>query len=105
MLDKLRSRMGSADYKSAGAMRPILSRVVAEDLSTVAGQVLCPTLLIYGENDIDTPPEIGERLARLMPDARLILLPGFDHHTILSEGRHQVASRIKAFVEKSVPCS
>lgn len=97
--DALRARFGSADYRNAGPMRSILSKVVREDLTEVAKQIACPALLIYGENDVDTPPEIGERLQRLIPNASLTLLPGLDHHTVLSSGRNQVLVSLKKFVE------
>lgn len=96
--DKLRARFGSADYRNAGAMRPILSRVVAEDLSGVAGQVRCPVLLVYGSDDTETPPEIGRRLEALIPDARLAVLDGLDHYSVLGDGRHQVARRLRDFL-------
>jgi pimeloyl-ACP methyl ester carboxylesterase len=96
--DRLRQRMGSADYRSAGALRPIVARVIREDLSEVARQVECPTLLVYGENDTETPPEIGERLQRFIPNSRLVRLESFGHLTVLTEGRHQVASRIHQFL-------
>lgn len=99
-LDKLRERFGSSDYRSAGALRPILTRVVSEDLSEHAKAVRCPTLLIYGTADTDTPPEIGERLQALIPHAELALLQGFDHNSVLSDGRHQVALRIRKFLEQ-----
>lgn len=95
---KLRERFGSADYKNAGAMREILTKVVNEDLTDVARQVICPVQLIYGEKDTETPPEIGERLAQLIPDARLAVLPDQDHYSLLAEGRHQVARRLRDFL-------
>ncbi len=98
-LDRLRQRFGSADYRSAGAMRPIFTRVVGEDLSEQAKAVECPTLLIYGTADTETPPEIGERLEALIPNSELALLTGFNHLSVLSEGRHQVALRIRKFLE------
>lgn len=98
-LDRLRQRMGSADYRNAGAMRPILSRVVSEDLTTVASSVRTPTLLIYGRNDTETPPDFGERLHRLIPGSELAILDNYGHLTILDEGRHQVALRIRRFLE------
>jgi pimeloyl-ACP methyl ester carboxylesterase len=55
--------------------------------------------LIYGEQDRETPPEIGERLNALIPGSRLYLLRGFDHWTVLTEGRHQVTHRLAEFVE------
>ena len=97
-IEKLRGRFGSADYKNAGAMREILSNVVREDLSSVAGTITCPTRLIYGENDTETPPEIGERLANLIANAELSVLAGHDHYSLLAEGRHQVAKRIRDFL-------
>lgn len=97
-VEKLRSRFGSADYKNAGTMREILSNVVREDLSDVARHIACPTRLIYGEKDTETPPEIGERLAKLIANAQLSVLAGQDHYSLLAEGRHQVAKRIRDFM-------
>jgi len=100
--ERLRDRFGSADYRSAGQLRPILTRVVNEDLSQEAKAVTCPVLMIYGSDDQDTPPEIGERLKSIIPSARLLILDGFDHHTILSQGRHQVVHQIHS-VLKGMP--
>ena len=97
-VDKLRNRFGSADYREAGAMRDILANVVREDLSGVAQKITCPTRLIYGEKDTETPPEIGERLAKLIANAELSVLSGQDHYSLLGEGRHQVAKRIRDFL-------
>jgi pimeloyl-ACP methyl ester carboxylesterase len=97
--ERLRHRFGSADYVRAGPLRPILSKTVSEDLTEVAGRVRCPTVLVYGDQDRETPPDIGERLRALIPDTRLYLLRGFDHWNVLTEGRHQVTHRLAEFVE------
>lgn len=97
-VDKLRENFGSADYKAAGDMREILSKVVREDLTDVAARIKCPTRLIYGAKDTETPPEIGERLAAVIPDAQLSVLTNQDHYSLLGEGRHQVAKRIRDFL-------
>jgi pimeloyl-ACP methyl ester carboxylesterase len=73
--------------------------VIREDLTSQARQVACPTLLIYGARDTETPPEIGERLRKLIPNSELAVLEGFTHNSILSEGRHQVAVRIRRFLD------
>ncbi|MBU2533083.1 MAG: alpha/beta fold hydrolase [Alphaproteobacteria bacterium] len=96
--DALRDKFGSADYKAAGAMRDILIKVVNEDLSDVARNITCPVELVYGSRDTETPPDIGERLAALVPRAHLTILDGLDHYTVLGEGRHQVAKRLKALL-------
>ena len=97
--DRLRERFGSADYRNAGAMRPIFVKTVTEDLGPVARQVRCPTVLVYGERDSETPPDIGERLQQMMPRSELAVLRGLDHWTVLTEGRHQIAHRIGRLLE------
>ena len=99
-LDALRSKYGSSDYRSAGALRPIFVRVVSEDLTGQARQIQCPTLLIYGSADTETPPEIGKRYQALIPKSEMVQLDGFNHLSVLSEGRHQVALRIRQFLER-----
>jgi pimeloyl-ACP methyl ester carboxylesterase len=98
--DRLRERFGSADYRQAGAMRPVLVKAVSENLSEPARAVRCPTVLLYGEHDRETPPDIGERLQRLIPDAQLHVLRGFDHWNVLTEGQHQVTHRLSEFLER-----
>jgi pimeloyl-ACP methyl ester carboxylesterase len=98
--DRLRERFGSADYRQAGAMRPILVKTVSENLTDIARAVHCPVTLLYGENDRETPPEIGERLQRLIPNAQLHVLRGFDHWNVLTEGQHQLTHRLSEFLER-----
>jgi pimeloyl-ACP methyl ester carboxylesterase len=57
-------------------------------------------MLVYGADDRETPPEIGERLHRLIPQSRLLVLRGFDHWNVLTEGRHQIAQRLSEFMEQ-----
>ncbi len=96
----LKNKFGSADYKNAGQMRAILVKVINEDLVAEARTVRCPVALVYGANDTETPPEIGERLQKLIPGAELTVLPGQDHYSVLGEGRHQVAPLLKKFIER-----
>jgi pimeloyl-ACP methyl ester carboxylesterase len=98
--DALRARFGSADYARAGPMRPVLVKSVAEDLSEVARAIRVPSVLLYGDRDGETPPEIGARLNRLMPQSQLIVLRGFDHWSVLTDGRHQIVQRLSEFVEQ-----
>ncbi|MDD3370981.1 MAG: alpha/beta hydrolase [Alphaproteobacteria bacterium] len=98
-IDALRAKFGSPDYKSAGALRPIFMRVIAEDLSEKARAVRCPAYLLYGENDVDTPPEIGARLNKLIPGSRFFILPGQDHLSVLSDGKHIVVKRLSEFMD------
>ncbi|MGI9522703.1 MAG: alpha/beta fold hydrolase [Hyphomicrobiaceae bacterium] len=98
-IERLRDRFGSADYRNAGDLRSTLTNVVREDLSDVARTVQCPSRLVYGDRDTETPPDIGVRLEQLIPDARLTVLEGQDHYSLLGDGRHLVAKRIRDFLD------
>jgi pimeloyl-ACP methyl ester carboxylesterase len=99
--ERLRLRFGSPDYRQATPpMRRVLVKAVGEDLSEAARAVRCPAVLVYGDRDRDTPPDIGERFHRLMPRSRLVVLRGFGHLDIVTEGRHQVAQLLSDFLEQ-----
>lgn len=100
--DRLRSRFGSSDYKRAsGVMRRVLINTVNENLEAEASRVTCPTLIICGSRDTETPPEISRRLHEMIGTSDIHVLDGYDHYTILANGRHQVAGLIKAFTDKT----
>lgn len=92
---KYYARFASADYKNATPlMREILKKTVLEDLSHIARSVSVPTTLIYGERDTTTPAYFGKKYNRLIKNSHLYILPTFDHNSILSAGKYQVASII-----------
>lgn len=93
------ARFGSADYKNAGALRATLVSAVNEDLSSQARKVTCPTLLIYGSEDTETPPEIGRKYENLIPIARFEQLDGYGHNDILARGAYQCEALMKAFLK------
>jgi pimeloyl-ACP methyl ester carboxylesterase len=98
--DRLRHRFGSADYRAAGPLRPILVKAVTEDLSPAAVAVRCPSVLAVGDQDRETPPEMSMRLHRLMPQSRLVVLRGFDHWNVLTDGRHLIIQRLNEMMEQ-----
>lgn len=94
------SKFGSADYKNADPiLRQILVRVVNEDLRTIAPLITCPVNFVYGENDTEAPPKIGQALSGLIPTSKLSLLKGQDHYSVLGTGRHQVTALLKTFID------
>lgn len=97
----LQKRFGSADYKAAGALRGSLVKVIGENLTDQAKAVRCPVRLVYGEQDVTTPPSMGRDFETLIPGAKLLLLPGFDHYSILDRGQHQVAHLIEQFAKET----
>lgn len=51
-----------------------------------------PTLLIWGEEDVFVPLEIGRQLAASMPEARLLTLPGCRHFPPLERPAETIAA-------------
>ncbi|MEL7031214.1 MAG: alpha/beta hydrolase [Pseudomonadota bacterium] len=96
-VQKLESQYGSLDYIQSRetGLRDIFVKTVNEDQTETLGDITCPTTLIYGGKDDDTPVEVGQKLAAGIPDAELIVCPHYDHISILDRGRHQIALCIK----------
>ncbi len=95
----LMKRFASADYQNAGALRKVFVRVVNEDMKDIAASITCPVMFLYGAQDDETPPEIGQRFAEIIPNARMIVLDNFDHYTILGAGVHQAAGHLDRFIK------
>jgi pimeloyl-ACP methyl ester carboxylesterase len=76
-------RYASEDYLTAGPLRETFLRVIAEDLTPYARRVQAPTVLIWGDQDRDTPLWQGRKLEQLIPDAGLIVFEGAGHFAYL----------------------
>ena len=98
----LRQRFGSADYRAAGPLRPILVRAVQEDLSSVAERITAPTLIIWGGRDQELPLfPYGRRLRELIATSELVEFEGSGHFPFVDEpGRF--ASVFDSFVDAEI---
>lgn len=76
-------RYASEDYLNAGPLRETFIRVITEDLTPYARAVQAPTVLIWGDQDSDTPLWQGQKLEQLIPDAGLIVFQGAGHFSYL----------------------
>ncbi|MDR2180267.1 MAG: alpha/beta hydrolase [Synergistaceae bacterium] len=86
VLEAWRRRAGSADYRSASPrMRECLVKTVNEDLTPLFSSIPYPTLLIWGENDRDTPLGDGKIMERLIPDSGLVTLKNAGHYSFLDQ--------------------
>ncbi|HEX4408332.1 MAG TPA: alpha/beta fold hydrolase [Xanthobacteraceae bacterium] len=43
------------------------------------GAIRCPTLVLVGEGDMATPPELAQEIAAGIPGSRLVVVPGSGH--------------------------
>lgn len=85
MRQALRQRFGSADYRAlkTDLMRATFNRVIAQDLMPYLPRIEAPTLLIYGDQDADTPLWMGQTMEREIPDAGLVVMNGAGHYAFL----------------------
>ena len=92
--EKLRRKYGSADYNALDEeMRKTFVKVISLDLADRLSLIRRPVLLIWGENDTETPLWMGQKMERDIPDAGLVVLEGGSHFAYLEQ-----AGRFNAIV-------
>lgn len=83
ILERMSARLfpylASGDYKNAGELRETLRHVVAEDLTPYLARIRSQCLLVWGDQDRDTPLHCGETMKRLIPSSELVVFPGAGH--------------------------
>ena len=98
LLNKVRGKFGSADYKSAPpVMRETMVKVVNRDLRPIMPKIKCPTLLIWGECDTDTPLSDAKYMESRIPDCGLCVIKGADHFSFI-RNPGQVIAILKSFL-------
>ena len=71
--ERVLGKFGSSDYKnSPEILRRTMSIIINEDQTEILKNIKAPTLLLWGENDEDTPISDGKIMERNIKDASLI---------------------------------
>jgi len=84
-LGQLHRAVGSSDYNAAvdPILRATFVKVVNEDLRELLPWIKAPTVLIWGDQDRDTPLDDGRLMEKLIPDAGLVVFEGAGHFSYL----------------------
>ncbi|MBR5922501.1 MAG: alpha/beta hydrolase [Clostridia bacterium] len=86
LLDKARKHYGSADYNAAPpVLRNTMVSLVNTDLRDILGNIKCPTLLIWGEKDTDTPLSSAEIIKEKIADSGLCVIEGAGHFSFIEK--------------------
>lgn len=98
-LEKRVKNAGSSDYQQlSGIMRQTFVKVVNQDLTPYLKKIQAPSLLIYGENDQDTPVRYGKIMEKKIKDAGLVVLENAGHFSYLDQYPRYI-SIVKVFLE------
>lgn len=84
------------------ASRPgldLATRLIARhDALELLRSIDCPTLVMAGEHDRETPPEYAWEIARRIPGANLTIIPNAGHISNI-EAPEAVSARLRVFLE------
>lgn len=97
-LSYLFRKFSSLDYSSLNSnMYNTFKNIITTDLKKYVKDIRCPSLIIWGNNDPDTPLYIGKYLNKHIPDSGLIILKGT--HFIYLEQPFIIYKIIKEFIK------
>lgn len=90
-------RFASKDYQQAGILRGIFVKLVTEDASSDVAKIKAPTLMLWGQDDTETPVELGQRIKALLQKAEMYVFPLHDHHPYSNAGHHLLTRYVLDF--------
>jgi aminoacrylate hydrolase len=75
-----------------------IDMIMAHDVLPRLGEIRTPTLVLGGDHDICLPPELSDELARGIPGATRVTLPG--GHMIHDECPEKYFETVRAFIDE-----
>jgi pimeloyl-ACP methyl ester carboxylesterase len=82
---RLYAAAGTTDYLEAEAMQKIFLNTINEDLLPYVHELIQPALLMWGENDTETPVADAYKLMNELPDGELLVVPDAGHFVYLDD--------------------
>lgn len=83
-LDVYRKKFGSRDYWNAsGIMRSILVKTVNENIVSILPNIKVPALLLWGDQDAETPIQAGHIMQQSILGSELKIISGSGHFPFL----------------------
>ena len=98
--ERVLGKFGSSDYKnSPEILRKTMSIIINEDQTEILKNIKAPTLLLWGENDEDTPIQDGKIMEEKIQNASLIEIKNAGHFSYL-DSYNQCMKIIKEFIKE-----
>ena len=89
--------MGSEDYLATPALQQTFINIINEDLISLLPKIKIPTLLIWGENDKNTPLADARTMEQTVSNSKLVILAKAGHFSFVDK-IEEFVNNIKKFV-------
>jgi len=77
--------IGAQDYIEAGELTDSFKNIIKEDLSDDMRKVNIETVLIWGDNDKDTPIKMGELIHSLIKNSKFFIIKNAGHFPFIDQ--------------------
>lgn len=99
VLKTTRKKFGSSDYQKLNDnMRSSFIKIVNQDLTPYLKEIKCETLLVWGENDYDTPLYMAKKMNKEIENSGLVILNDAGHFSYLDKS-YQFNLIVDSFLE------
>lgn len=78
---------GSKDYRNlSNVMKQTFNNVISLNFDKYIKKITCPTLLVFGNKDTETPMYMAKRFYKKIKNSKLIIYKNFDHFAYIKNG-------------------
>lgn len=82
---KIYQFIGAEDYLATPNLQKTFVNIVNEDLTEDMERITVPTLIIWGEDDKETPVEFGKKMNSIIPNSKFQILANAGHFSFLDK--------------------
>lgn len=98
---KIYRMMGAEDYVATPELKETFVRIINEDLTPALSAIRKPTLILWGENDRDTPSVWATIMRQKIRHSKCIILAKAGHYSFLDQPQ-QTVSALRQFIEEKI---
>jgi len=80
---KIYKIIGADDYVATPWLTETFIKIKDEDLTEDMKKINCPTFIVFGENDAETPASFGEKMHALIAKSQLLIIKNAGHFSFL----------------------
>lgn len=78
-------RLGAEDYLATPELKQTFVNIIEENLEPLLPRITCPTLIIWGERDNETPLSMAYTMEREISNSELVVFEGVGHMSFVEK--------------------